>query len=450
MSANAPQMVSVVCPACQTRYNAPVHSLIDVRHEPRLKNLLLQGRLNVGVCPSCGAGGMLGVPLAYHDQEKELLLCLVPQELRINETERQRVIGDMSKALMDALPPQERKGYLLRPRIFLTLQSLIEAVLEADGITREMLQEQRQKVELSARMLETLEDSLQLSALIGENAARIDREFFTLLGLQMDAAEAGQQSELLDRLTRLRAMLLERTEIGQQLAREEQALNDALVGIADQEMSREDLLDRIVNTAPQYEEQVLSVLLALARPLIDYQFFQLLTVRIDEASDEAQAARLRGIRTKILEITQDLDAQVRQQTQERVALLQEIMASEAPRDTVRAHIDEIDDAFMSVLAAGIAQNEGENPQVAQRLLQVRDLVVEVLQEGAPPELRFVSQLLDADYPDATRQMLNENRAQVTPQVLRVMESLAGEMASRGDSELSEKLNGILAQAKLML
>jgi hypothetical protein len=110
----------------------------------------------------------------------------------------------------------------------------------------------------------------------------------------------------------------------------------------------------------------------------------------------------------------------------------------------------IDDAFMSVLAASIAQNEQANPQVAERLGHIRDLIVEVIQEGAPPELRFVSQLLEADYPEATRQMLAENRAQVTPQVLRVMESIASEMASRGDEELSEKLNGILAQARLMV
>ena len=96
MAVNPPQLVNVTCPACQTRYTAPVQNVIDVGRESRLKTMLLQGRVNVGVCPSCGTAGMLSIPMAYHDPEKELLFCLVPQELGMAQDNRQRVIGELS------------------------------------------------------------------------------------------------------------------------------------------------------------------------------------------------------------------------------------------------------------------------------------------------------------------------------------------------------------------
>jgi len=453
MSANAPQIVTVTCPACQTRYQASAQSIIDVGQDPRLKTMLLQGRLNVGICPNCGTAGMLSVPLAYHDPEKELLLVLIPQGPRMNEDERQRTIGRMSNAIMDSLPAQERKGYLLRPRLFLSLDSLIEAILEADGITPEMLEAQQEKLRLIASMIEVADDPLQLAALVGQNEAKIDYEFFALLALQLQAAEQRGEEELADKLSGVRGVLLERTETGREVAEQEQALGTALVGLDEEELTREDLLRRILATDPEHEERVLNVLISLARPLIDYQFFQLLTARIDRAEEEAateRAERLKTIRARILEITQELDAQVRIETQVRARLLSEMLQSQEPKNTIRAHIDEIDDVFMSVLAASIAQNEQEHPEVAERLLGVRNLIVEVLEESAPPELRFISRLLEADYPDETRRMLADNQAMVTPQVLGMMEALVGDLETRGEAEAGEKLSGILAQAQLMV
>jgi len=452
MAANAPQNVTVTCPACQTRYQASAQSIIDVGHDPRLKAMLLQGRLNVGICPNCRTTGMLSVPLAYHDPEKELLLALVPAELRMNEDERQRSIGRMSNAIINSLSAEKRKGYLLRPRMFLSFESMVEAILEADGITAEMLEAQQAKIGLIRSMVEVVDDPLQLAALVGQHEEQIDYEFFALLSLQLRAAEQQEQEEVADKLYRVREALLERTETGQEVAKQQEAMEAALAGLDEDELTREELLRRVLATDPEHEDRVLDVLIALARPLIDYQFFQQLTAQIDRAEDEedtAQAQRLRAIREKILEITQELDAQIRMETQARARLLSEIMRSQDPRGTIRAHVDEIDDVFMSVLRASIAQNDQEHPEVAARLLDIRNLIVEVMEESAPPELRFITRLLDADYPDETRKMLADNRALVTPQVLGMMEALAGELGSRGEAEVGEKLGGILAQAQLM-
>src|SRR5919112_6353294 len=77
-----PQPVSVTCPNCRTPFQTPVFQLIDVGQAPDLKQALLSGRVNVAVCPKCGAGGMLAAPLVYHDPAKQFFFALFPQEVK--------------------------------------------------------------------------------------------------------------------------------------------------------------------------------------------------------------------------------------------------------------------------------------------------------------------------------------------------------------------------------
>lgn len=450
MSVNAPQMVSVVCPACRTQYSAPVQSVVDVGREPRLKTLLLQGRLNVGVCPSCGTAGMLSIPFIYHDPGKELLFCFVPQGMQMVESRRQRMIGEMSNAIINSLPAEQRKGYLLQPRIFLSLPGLLEAILEKDGITKEMLQAQQDKMQLIEELAQVVDDPLRLAGLVKENEGKIDYEFFSLLSVTIGAVERSEQPERLGKLTRLREKLLEQTKAGQEVAREETAIGKALEGL-EEELTQEELLDRIVGIDPEYEDQILTVLISLARPLLDYQFFQLLTQRIESAEHTDDAERLKALRQKVLDMTQELDAELRSTMQAKVSLLSEIARSTDPQALIRQRIDEIDEAFMSVLQTSIYQNEEQHQhEAADALRAIREAIVDVLQENAPPAIRFVNQLLRTGYPDGTRQMLRENQSMLTADLLSVMDALIADLEDRGDAQTVERLKGIKAQAQLMM
>ena len=95
--------------------------VIDVSKDPSTKARLLQGRTNVAACPSCGATGRLNAPFAYHDPHKQLLLVFAPAELGVKEQDRQKVIGELTKAVMDSLPAEQRKSYLFQPQMFLTI-----------------------------------------------------------------------------------------------------------------------------------------------------------------------------------------------------------------------------------------------------------------------------------------------------------------------------------------
>ena len=353
---------------------------------------------------------------------------------------------------MSSLPADQRKGYLLQPRPFLTFQTLVEAILEADGITREMLDRQRSQVQAISEMAQTVDDSLGLAALLGQYEKLIDEEFFAILVANIRSAEQAGDNETAAKMTRLREMLMERTPVGQEVARQEEALKAVLEGI-DENLTREDLLDRIMRIEGDQTEQILGVLIAVARPLVDYQFFQLMTRRLDEAEqggDQETAEQLKALRRDILELTQQLDAESRERMLEKGQLLTEILQSEDRRATIRSHLEEIDAAFLSILEANIAQSEQQQRNdVAGQLRAIRNLISEVLQEGAPPIVRLIERLLHAEYPDETRQMLKDNRSQVNADFLQRLEMYAQEFAERGEDETSEQLRRIKAQAELL-
>jgi hypothetical protein len=247
-------------------------------------------------------------------------------------------------------------------------------------------------------------------------------------------------------------MLLERTSAGQAVAEQEEALQKILEGI-DENLTREDLLDRITRIEGEHTEQILSVLIALARPLVDYQFFQLLTQRIDTAEQDGDletVGQLKALRKEILELTRQLDAESRERMLEKAQLLNEIFQSQDRRAAIRMHLQEIDSNFISVLEANIAQSEQQQRHdVAEQFRAIRNMISEILQEGAPPEIRLINRLLKADYPDGTRQMLRDNQAMVNAEFIGVLDMLAQDFADRGEEETSERLKMIQAQAELL-
>jgi hypothetical protein len=247
-------------------------------------------------------------------------------------------------------------------------------------------------------------------------------------------------------------MLMERTTAGQEVAKQEAALQKSLAGI-DENLTREDLLDRITQIESDHVEQVLGVLIALARPLVDYQFFQLLTQRIDQAEqngDSKTSSQLKSLRKDILELTQQLDAETREQMLEKAQLLTEIVQSQDRRATIRMHLQEIDASFLSVLEANIAQSQQQGQeQVTEQLRAIRTEISEVLQESAPPEFRLINRLLQAEYPDETRQMLKDNASAVNADFIGMLGTLAQDFAERGQEETSEQLKRLKAQAELL-
>jgi hypothetical protein len=154
-----------------------IDQLFDVNADPSAKTRLLSGTYNLIQCQYCGYQGNLATPIVYHDADKELLLTFMPPELGLPRNEQERLIGGMINQVINKLSQEKRKGYLLSPQSTLTMQGLIERVLEADGITREMIQAQQQRMTLLQRLASASMKvcALRLSRKIG---SLMDAEFW--------------------------------------------------------------------------------------------------------------------------------------------------------------------------------------------------------------------------------------------------------------------------------
>jgi hypothetical protein len=425
--------IQISCPSCKTKYTAQVQSIVDVGENPQLKAALLRGQLNVVVCPSCHVPGVVSAPLVYHDPQKELLLLFIPPGLNLPLPERERLTGSLVQALMSAVPAEQRKGYFLNPRTVLTMQGLVDEVLKADGVTPEMIEKQRAQSRLLQDLLKAMDDEAQLQALIDLHKAEIDYSFFlTLAAVAENSAMAGQQ-EVMDRLVKLRDILLARTTV----VLPEPLPLDTPPG---------QVLDRLLAVK---EQDGRWAFVMYNRPLLDYTFFQELTGRIEKAAP-AEADALRSLRTEMLEMTEQLDKEAQEVQQAKLQLLQDALASPDPAQVLRDRKNEIDSLFLAILSAALrgAEKDGKAEE-AQQLKKINETAMQVLQDSLPPELRFVNSLLGAEYPEGTRRLLEEHRQEWDAEFLEALSALAADLEAQGRPEAAQRLKDIRAQAEAL-
>ena len=437
-----PQTVSVPCPLCGRQFAAQVQTIIDVGQDPEAKSRLLRGQINVATCPQCGNAGMLNAPFVYHDPDKELFLCFLPPEL--NGDEQHKFVGDMTNRLMSYLPPAERKGYLLQPKTFLTMQRLMDEVVRAEGVTEEMLKTQKVRLDLLRRFLDATSDEA-LRILVRENDAQLDYEFFSLLTGSIEMAKAEGEEDRAKRLLGLREKLLEFSSLGR-ASRVEREVTAAL----EEGMTREEFLEKVIECESDAE---LQTVIALGRRMLDYQFFRSLTSRIEahEGEGNAEAAqRLKHLRSRILEIRDKLDAETQAILRKKADLLQEIFGSEDLEEALREHVGEIDEAFFAVLSANFKQAEaGGDKEAAKRLKQLETLAFQLLEEITPRSIKFINQLMEAQYPRETKRLLEENVEQVDNELLRVLGLIIENLTRSGKRRTARQLREIRDQARAM-
>jgi hypothetical protein len=438
-----PQTVGINCPNCGTPYPAQVFSVVDAGQDPVLKSLMLSGQLNMAICPRCGAGGPLTTPLLYHDPEHQFLGVFVPQQIPVNE--QQKVIGDLSRRLMNGLPQDARRGYMLTPKQFLSFQSLLEAVLEHEGVTREMLDKQRRQIQLIEQAAMALQDAEGLKRLVSERDAEMDDEFFTLLGMLIDSSASGNDAASARQLAELRERLIELTTWGKGVQKQRAAVAQLRPG-----MTVAELVDLV---AAADDLRVVDALTLAGRPLINYAFFQELTNRIETAqarNDAGEAKRLADLRQHMVEFGQRLDEVERATMQQYSALLGEILQANDIQQAVAERAPYIDQNFLSVLSANLQQAENRGASAAvRRLKEVWDAAVDMINHASPPEVQLVNQLLLAEYPGETRKLLAEHRDMVTADFIEALSELAEQMEAEDAPDMATRLRQIRSQAQLM-
>jgi hypothetical protein len=437
----------IACPRCRQPIAANIEQLFDVTQDPQAKQRLLGGISNMARCPHCGYQGRLATPIVYHDNDKELLLTFFPPELSMPLNEQERMIGPLIKQITDRLPPEKRKGYLLKPVPNLTYESMIQTILSKDGITPEMLKEQQERVQLIERLLQASSPDVR-SEIIKQNVNLFDEQFFALFSRLAQSAAAGGQEPVARAMVDLQKQLLEETEFGRGLKEsvgELEAATKALQEVG-QGLTREKLLD-IVLESPN--DARLRAYVTIARGGMDYQFFQLLSEKIDKASGE-EKTRLESIREKLLDMTNEVDKQLDARYKQAQEFIESLLAQDDVVKAVRDNLNNFTQDAVDVVNQMLRQASEKNDYTRMGKLQK---MVEVLREvSTPPEVSFIEQLLDAPDDMALNQMLDENKDLINDQFMEALIGLVAQVdqaSEQGNPEaksLSEKLSKVYKTA----
>lgn len=432
----------ITCPNCRQPIVADVQQLFDIGEDPSAKAKLLSGALNFIQCPNCGYQGNLATPIVYHDPQKELLLTFVPPELGLPHDDQERLLGQLINQAVNRLTPEQRKAYILRPQAHFTLQGLIERVLESDGITREMLQAQQQKLNLLQRLLTASDQDTQLE-IIRQEEQLVDGDLFNMLTRLLETASASGDQESVVPLEELRDLLLENSKFGQQIQQQTGEVQAAIQSLQQlgSDLTREKLLDLIID-APNDTRR--SALVSLTRPGMDYEFFQLLTDRIDKASDP-QRENLIQLREQLLDLTRQIDQQVEARTHQAHQLLTNLLSADNISDATLQNLPVIDDFFLQVLNTELEQSRkaGDLEKIG-KLQQVASVVQQA--SAPPPEIAFIEELLEASDDQSRRELLEVHRAEITPEFLQLLSGLISQVSETDqDPALIERLKSVNRQ-----
>lgn len=438
------------CPRCQTPFNADIHQVVDVGRNPQLKYELLNGTLNLFSCPNCGTSGQLATPILYHDPDHEMFMVHVPMEMNLPHDEQQRLIGKLVQEAMNQIPAEQRRGYMLQPQEILSYQTFMEKILQTEGITPEMIAQQREQGKLLQSMIDA--DKRTLELMIDENVESIDETFFAMLRSALEAAQQRDDNDLVIKLVNLQAKLYTKTEVGQQLEQRQSVLREFQQDVSKNEGLTPKIL--LTHVLRHYEDEgAVDALVAMGQAALNYDFFSLLTEEIEKEArqkNKEKAKALTALRQRLLDLHNELQEQSREILEGAMSTLQAIVDADDPEAAIRENLERIDDTFMYVLSAMIAQNEqqGRQDQVAE-LKRVQDLIMEEAERQVPPQIRVINRLLRAKNDEEQRRILEENRNHVTPELVQMLDALSQEMAAEADGQ-AEEMKGRIKKLKAMV
>lgn len=445
-----PQQTVLQCSNCGTPNEVVVRRIIDAIQDPQGKAQLLNGRINSFTCENCGTTNSVSSPLLYHDQTKELIIAFVPMDVAarqqgMNQSE-EKVVGDLMNTLTSSIPKEQFKAYMFNPKRALTMQGLIEQILEADGITKEMIDGQKKRVELIQNMMEA-DSEENLIQRIKDADEKIDENFFQTLTLMAQRLMQEGQQQVAGSLIAVQQLAIEHSSYGAEIVadqrRQQEVINEVADGLNNlgEGAARADFMDVAISYAD--DEERLQALVGLIRPAMDYDFFIELTERIEQASDEDRE-KLEAVRDSLQEYIAQVDEQTRMLVQQKAQFLQALINHPQYDQMLMQNAHMIDDNFMTVLQMNMqeAQKRGDQ-QIVARLQQIHQTAVQLLQAQMTPEMRFLNDLMSAQDEASLTAMIAEQSGQYDfADMMEVTDAVEELFAGQGQQEGVEHIQRI--------
>lgn len=428
------------CPTCRQPVVVEIQQLFDLVQDPQAKQKLLSNTVNVMQCPSCGYHGMVSVPIVYHDPEKELLLTFFPPNLNAPLNEQEKQIGPLINRIMTSLPQEKRKAYLLQPQSMFTYQTLVEKILEADGITKEMLEEQQKRIKLLEKLITSpKENRLQIMM---EEEKLFDIGFFTLFSriVQSTIAQGDESSK--KELIELQQLLFENTKVGKELfgqAKETETALKALQEAGKDGLTREKLLDVIISIK---SDVGLSTIVSYVRTGLDYAFFQSLTEKIDKTTEPEEKKNLMDLREKLLAMTDEIDKHLKEEFENSKALLENFLGAENIEAEVMKSVESISELFVQNLESELTQARKKGD--LDRINKLEQVMIVIEKFSSPSEgVKLLEALLDTKTDEEINVLLGEKKEEINDEFLALINNVVAQTENQpSQKEINEKLKGI--------
>jgi hypothetical protein len=433
---------TTTCPRCRQPVRVEIEQLFDMQDDPRAKQKLLSGAFNRINCPSCGYEGTLSTPIVYHDPNKELLLTYFPPTLGLPVNEQERLIGPLITQAANKLPPEKRKAYLLRPQTMFTMDTMVERILEADGVTKDMLQAQQQRLTLLQRLLTMPPENR--AEVVKQEDALIDQDFFALLSRVIEGIVSQGDQQAAQQIFSLQQDLLQHSTYGQQLqgqAKEAEEAIRALQEAGKNGLTREILLDLMTESPTDVR---LHTLVNVARQGMDYNFFEILSKRIEAAEGEQKQA-LEELRERLLSMTQEIDQAMQEQVSATQNLLNEILSSDNIEEVIAQNLENINELFVQIVQAEMQQAQEQGNQ--DRLSRLQQVIGALQKYSAPPpEIALIEDLLEVEDEAGREKLLEEHAEEITPEFMQMLANLAYQSNSQEQApEMTQQLTDLHRQ-----
>ncbi len=417
-----------LCPRCRQPVMADINQLFDMNTDPQAKQTLLSGQFNLIQCPSCGFQGMLPTPIVYHDAEKELLLTFFPPEIGLPLNEQEKLVGPMINKVMNQLPQEKRKGYLLRPQTMLSMQHLVERILEGDGITKEMIQDQQKKIDLIRTLMVTPADDR--AKILETESGLVDETFFAIFSRLMEAAVMSRDEKSTREFGEIQQLLLEKTKIGQDIKKqndEAEAAMNSLKEASKSGLTREKLVDLIVESPSEIRT---ATLVRLARSGLDYAFFQILSGKIDKANGD-EKDRLTKLRESLLKMTAELDLELQEQAAKIKQVLDKIVSSPDIEKTTEQILPAVNELFIDVLQQELQTAREKSDLERGGKLQK---IVDVIQKASapPPEYALLEKLLATENDEQMKTVLESQPEMISPEFIQLITGVISQAETQGE------------------
>jgi len=316
---------------------------------------------------------------------------------------------------------------------------LIEKILEGEGITREMIQNQEKKIGL-IRELMTAQEADRLS-LLEKQKELVDDEFFSLFSRILESASASQDKSSVEKLVEVEKLLLENTELGQEMKKQAVEAEEAVKSLQEVSKSgftREKLLDLIISAPTEIR---VATIVRMTRSGMDYSFFQILADRI-EAAQDSDKEKLVTLRDKILNMVEEIDKEIQAQAVQMEKLIDKIIQSPDISKVMEQILPAVNEIFIEVLKTQLesARQKNDNARL-EKLQQIVDFIQKA--SAPPPEYQFVEKLLEAPDEAAMQRLLEENPGIITQEFTQLLPGLINQAESQKESkDIVDKLRVI--------